>query len=201
MKHTLLPAFIATFSLTSLQAATVTPQIDYNLGSLSFFAHSDGTVFSGNSGFTFYGTFDSAPNGGLAGDLTAQQIEDDFNQLGLPNIDYNTATFSSPVEETLFEGRRGYLVVTNNADIGSATEFAIITNSVDANWTFANELNAPIFPVPGVTSDGGHTGTPGAELVYGSYSGAEIRLAAIPEPSSVSLLGLGGVALILRRKK
>lgn len=202
MKHTILTAFIAASSLSSLHAALVYPQVGLQGGPVSYFTLSDGSFFSGGNGFTFYGTFDSAPNGGLAGNLTAQQIEDDFNQLGVPLIDYADGSFSSDdgVEETLFEGRRGYLVVTNNADIGLATEFAVISNSVDADWTFASDLNGTPLPVF-IRSDDGFTGTPGAELVYGSYSGSEIRLTAIPEPSSISLLGLGGIALILRRKK
>lgn len=191
---------------TGLTHAAVTPQVDYlhDGATDAAFTSTSNTGFSTGDVYVFYGTFDSIPTV----NTPAQDIEDSFNQLGLTSNDnpYSGHTYSSSVSEGDFEGRRGYLVVSNNADIGLATEMAIISNSSDSNWTFAADLSG----VPATqTVRADHAFTSGGEIIIGeadthvAYSNT-IKLEAlvpVPEPSSSALLGLGFAALLLRRRK
>lgn len=200
-KTLLCSSFISILTASSALAA-VTPQVNYVLGSSSFLTASDNSFFSVGDAYVFYGTFATVPTV----TSTAQEIEDDFRQLGLStNNPYSGFEFSSSVNEADFESQRGYLVVSNNADIGLATEMAIISNSVDSDWTFAADLSGSP-AAQAVSSDDAAAGTVGAEIVIGAAdtnSGFDTikMVALVPEPSSITLLGIGAVAFLFRRKK
>lgn len=184
-------------------AAIVNVQVNYQLGAGPYFATSGGDFVASGSGFVFYGTFSSIPTGSS----TPQQLEDSFHQLGLSTDvqDTNGHDFTGNVEESNFENKRGYILVTDNADIGTATEYALLTNSVDSDWTFSGDLNSVgTGSIPIRMSDLAQ-GTSGAEIIIGSRGSTSgfdtIQLTAVPEPSSSALLGLGALALTFRRKK
>ncbi len=203
-KLSLIPIITAALSLAQHSNAAV--QIDYALGGSSFFVKSDNTFFTGGDAFVFYGSFEvgDIPTGAS----TSQSIEDDFIQLGIPLSDpYAGGNFSSTDDETTSLGsKQGYMIVTNNADIGSSTKIAIITNSSDADWQFAADLSGPAPPSsPEVSSDDAFA--TGGSIVLGSAgtSGAfdTVQFAdiAVPEPSTAAMLALGSAAFFLRRRK
>ena len=97
-----------------------------------------------------------------------------------------------------------YLVVTDTAAVGTASEIAVFTNTSDINWTFpASEL--AFSPSPSLENV--VPGTPGALVLAGAEvtsplteGGPAIQLTAVPEPST-ALLGLLGAFGLLRRRR
>ncbi len=67
---------------------------------------------------------------------------------------------------------------------------------VNPNWNATNS-----FTVTGLSGDLNIEVSPRAGATRGSVAGFQIVDTTIPEPSSTALLGLGGLALIMRRKK
>lgn len=203
---------LITFSATILAAAplyaAVTPVVNFQPGLVdAIFQHEDTAYFStSNQGYYFYGTFSTVPTTSS----TAQQIEDDFRALGIsgdsvnPDMSgYTSGKWSSSVEEADFASQRGYLVVANNADIGSATSIAVATNLSDPNWSFS-DFASPYTATISVNQLS--SSTTGSSLIIGSYDasspeGILLAPAPVPEPSSFALLGLGALALTFRRKK
>ena len=82
-----------------------------------------------------------------------------------------------------------------NETTGAGANGAGIGDNQTFTWTF-NTAQNNITAIRILGSEGGTAGP------RGSFLGAsEIRAYATPEPSSTALLGLGGLALILRRRK
>lgn len=180
-------ALISLLAAQALQATTVTPQVTYQLGSSLFFTDVNNAVFTTGEAHIFYGTFNTLPSE----NSTAQEIENLFNQLGV-STDVNSAshTFSSSVEETLFENQRGYLVIADHADIGQASHMAIVSHASDSDWTFAADLSFPAFPTPSITPDNLIVAETDSELILGSrdtYAGGfetiKLQLVGVSEPS------------------
>lgn len=198
-------SLILGIACSATQAALVQPTVNYTRGAGAVFATSDGTALA--TGFLFYGTFSTT----VTSASSAQEIEDSFKQLGLSSSAndgshaFDTTADPDPkgVEESDFESKRGYLIVANNSDIGSATELAIVSNSVNSNWAFASDLSTA-FP-SNINFETDVIDDSNREIIFGSigtFSTADsIQLQAIPEPSSFALLGLGAAAMLFRRKK
>ncbi|MFK7910977.1 MAG: PEP-CTERM sorting domain-containing protein [Akkermansiaceae bacterium] len=199
----LIPIIAASLSISQNSEAAV--QIDYALGGGSFFTKSGNTFFSAGDAFVFYGSFETGDI--PTGSSTSQSIEDDFIQLGLPlNDPYSGGAFSSSDNETQLASKQGYMIVTNNADIGSSTQISIITNSTNPDWQFAADLSGAIPPAsPTVSSDGAFS--TGGQIVLGTagtsggFDTIQFAAIAVPEPSGTALLAIGSAFLLLRRKK
>ncbi|MGJ8655426.1 MAG: PEP-CTERM sorting domain-containing protein [Akkermansiaceae bacterium] len=170
------------------------------------------TAASGNPSFTSsFGIVDeitsvNTPNAGDPGNLSAfMQTDQALNAVGFSattrngfqglNSDFGTLTsLSDDLDSAVTLGSRQLFTLTVNAD-GSGTA---TLNSTSANLT-AGQLSS-LF-----------TDSADGEFYFAAYSqgnsGLTIHevsinaLDAIPEPSSTALLGLGGLALILRRRK
>lgn len=89
--------------------------------------------------------------------------------------------------------------------LGSSTVAAQVSETANDDWAVG--LGSVGTTGAGVTSfavniDDNEPGNTGASAMRADYIGVAYRaVAPIPEPSSTALLGLGGLALILRRRK
>ena len=125
----------------------------------------------------------------------------------------------------MFERQGGALAANNRMtfnDLGVTGIQTAIGARAEGSWTnfsvvgTTSGADAVLEFFTGGTSNGTHTITGGASqtlqnFVIGGRSGAdnryvvagidEVTITSVPEPSSTALLGLGGLALILRRKK
>jgi hypothetical protein len=83
---------------------------------------------------------------------------------------------------------------TVTSDPGAAIDHTLtVTNTANNNLTeydFGSTVASGQYVIMKMTGNGGNPG--GSELVLGTF---------VPEPSTTALLGLGGLALILRRRK
>lgn len=211
-KHSILAAISLVVSTQSLYAAN--PQVIYSRGNVFFTSSTNGfyAPFGGEgSAYIFYGSFSDIAS--ITTSSTAQEIEDDFSQLGLSSADvYDIdATFAADSLDTTFAGKRGYIVAANNADIGLATEIAVVSNSSTdpLGWLFNSTITGNDEPYT-ISSNEYAPTDPNVDLVLGSFAADDASgnryiqlsvVAVVPEPSSFALLGLGTCLLIFRRKK
>ena len=106
------------------------------------------------------------------------------------------------------------LFVDDNSSGSIATDFTIgattmmafggsAGTNVDGPLTFTAGETHALFSGISASVDGDITisTTQAAGSTFGSFPGLQIEGSFIPEPSSAALLGLGGLALILRRRK
>ncbi|MFC5049897.1 PEP-CTERM sorting domain-containing protein [Rubritalea spongiae] len=137
---------------------------------------------------------DSANQTALAGSLEAKSGSVDADKVGLM-FDVNVATagdyqliiygtsYRSNYQLTASLDGTDYL-----SDVGAQNSESVFT--IDFTTTAANETLSILYAQ---TADGGGSAD--------NVGIAAITLAAVPEPSSTALLGLGGLSLILRRRK
>ncbi len=79
-------------------------------------------------------------------------------------------------------------------DAGSHHFLLSITQSPDNDWVIAPQYSGAN-PYGGGRSLGNILNAPAEDLLFA------VSTSAVPEPSSAALLGLGGIALVLRRRK
>lgn len=135
------------------------------------------------------------------------------NGVAIPQTDLFTYTLTADqaIGETL---RLGIIGGTNNADARLGfTDLQITAGGLSASTTDnrgTNAGNAPdihFFDITGlVTGDtivisAANSNTAGNNFNAATIGGVTFDTVVVPEPSSTALLGLGGLALILRRRK
>lgn len=120
-----------------------------------------------------------------------------------PTIQYTTADISGWNSGTFISnGDNAWTTIASttdyialmNADTAAQANIAGVSDGQTFTWNFA-----AISGVTGIRIIGDQGGT--ASTTAGFLGGQEMRAYAVPEPSSVALLSLGGITLILRRKK
>ena len=123
-----------------------------------------------------------------------------------------TLNADQAVDETL---RLGVFGGTNNNDLRIGfTELQVTAGGIDSSIVTsdrtANSGNAPdlyFFDITGLSAgdeiiiSAANSNTTGNNFNTASISGFTLDTAVVPEPSSAALLGLGGLALLLRRRK
>lgn len=137
---------------------------------------------------------DSAGQTGLVGSLEAKSGSVDADKVGL-TFDVNVATASDYQLILYGTSFRSFYQLTATldgtdylSDVGTQNSESVFT--IDFTTTAANETLSILYAQ---TGDGGGSAD--------NVGISAITLAAVPEPSSTALLGLGGLALIMRRRK
>lgn len=171
-----------------------------------------GTLLALNTGYVGIGTF-LISNASIASISTAGGLETAFTQFGTAS-DFNivSGAFSDSTSDNVntpftYTGNNVYIVIGNAASIATSTEFLVWDSGVAFFDTAPNGGPSDVLL---------DVGAIGSELVIGrddlytfDHSGdggsateaAFSTSALIPEPSSTAMLGLGGMMLLLRRRK
>ena len=101
-----------------------------------------------------------------------------------------------------FEGDVVYMLIIDTLSIDSATEFAFLGSSTDpAAWTFpADDFAFPSGTLSFPDVDNFFAGDPSDLLIPGAGTFPSIQLQAVPEPSSLFLVGIASLGLLRRRR-
>lgn len=177
------------------------------------FSDNTGAVVAKDTGFIAIGTF-IISNAEIASLNSSANIDSAFMQFGSGGdfsvTDGAFETLASGDPDAVFDGvnsytgKNVYIVIGNGSSLAASTEFLVW----DSGLKFEN--TEPTGSPDEVTL---HAGT--GDLVIGrddkdtydlsglggSATEAAFTLVQVPEPSSTALLGLGGLAMLLRRRR
>lgn len=116
-------------------------------------------------------------------------------------FDFNRqATVDSAGTNNAFINKTIGILIGNAVDFTSSTRFA----AVEFDGIFFADDNTPNSGASGSINDGNstiHVGTDSGAFDTGAFTSDSITLVTVPEPSSTALLGLGSLALLLRRRR
>lgn len=211
MKKVTLPIIAALAACSSIQAATYTVQNSGTPADDPRFADSNGNLFIGSTGAATFGYFvnDAAVTGAVD---AATLFDSDWEEFG-SNEDVFNAT--DPVVgdglfsiqgtslDTSFNNKNIYLVVGNNSTLSLADEFFIF--KFTETFQSVETSGTPTVDFTNSTSGTVLVGNPGPLVDTGFFTDVPTfrteSIAAVPEPSSTALLGLGTVGFLLRRRR
>ncbi len=202
MKHILLALCLMITPLFG-----VTYIVENNLGSDSHkFTDNNGNFLTGTGGSAAFGYFDISDSE-ISSSASVSHLLDNFNSFGDSETNFLTPTFPLFLEGIVssqgnvtgsdydaFAGQSIYFFVGNGATLADSEEIFIYKFDV----TFAANDSASVITI---TLDDNYISE--NILVGGTGDGTftTSSLGAVPEPSSLALIGLGAVGFIIRRRK
>ncbi len=208
MKKTLLTLIGTVALIANASASTVSLSKGLNPG---FNVQSDAGILLSN--FTILvGSFDVNPVAPTAIVLQALLQTEAFNQFGqatAPATGLITASltkndFSTGPAATEFNGRNIYAVVMNAATAALSTEFGLMTldsTSTAGTWVFPADVTSALVTTNAPTGLLTNFATVVGTEIDNATGPESLRLAAIPEPSSIGLLSvLLGLGIARRRR-
>ncbi len=194
-----------------VQAQTLSNALsDYNQ-SPGLAAETIDADLSGKNGWTNDGSLDTAHYltwdvaGGIAGQYTFEMIQNGSSGLNY-SVENYTLSFSNN-NGTSYQAITSYDSLSTTSGISLAVDGAgLLTAGFPTTFTNTYTMVSTLGPITNLRMDfppyagGGPGGTPGEEetLFLTEFT---VAVTPVPEPSSTALLGLGGLALILRRRK
>jgi len=193
--------------ISTIALSVVLPVTSYavtiTIDTAAFVNFSNGDRVTDNTGTVSIGTYDAIPNfdssSSVADLLTSYDefasgsFQDSFG--GLDGFFGFTIT-EDIIPGSEFDGSDVYLVLGDGDTLASSDEFLVWRATANPE---GNVFLAPD-PVAGPTAVQLNNAT--GDLLFGSFDGTAFTLAeTVPEPSSSALLGFGGLALILRRRR
>ncbi len=212
-------AFMGIFAMQSASAATIVGAVLNNsfeadsIGSTSATSWSTTNRGFGTSSVAIVGS-PGVTDGTRAGTVTVTQGDDYgvvFNQLrstsdllGVGMINGETYTLSADYTPSVTEGPQiefgysafgpGFANYTQNYVVvsGAGVGVAGVTSNVSINFVFNSDLQSDSFYFEA------RTGSYGAPV---SFTLDNFKISSIPEPTSLTLLGLAGGAVALRRRR
>ena len=174
-----------------------------------------GSTIAANTGFVAIGTFNSS-NAAIASLSTPAALDSAFKQFGasttMGSFGGSFSAQATQDPDTLFDGVNAftgssvYIVVGNSSTLALSTEFLVWDSGVlFANTDPSGSPDEVILDVGSgslvIGLDNKHTFdlsiVAGGSATQAAFTAVEL----VPEPSSTALLGLGGVALLLRRRR
>jgi hypothetical protein len=200
---------LAAVTLSTTVASAATSTVNAITTDFFYGENSDGSI--ADTASVYMGTFTSAPdsmtsltdaiNNFVRFDGDTQFTADADGYFG-PNTQFQQDPGDS------FVGDRIYLLmvdVDNFGDLNSASQYAIIG---DTSWTFTAspspsasiDLDLRSFDESGIIVGSKDQITISGGIFDGTFDTVQM-VTAVPEPSSTALLGLGSVALLLRRRR
>jgi hypothetical protein len=224
-KKSLLSLGLLLISSTLCKAAT------YTITGSNFTGGSSDTAITDNAGnvltnatniaaIGYFRTF-TDPGSAPSTDVSMQTnfaIASDFEILASNDFD-TTSVLSTPVSGfysistdiesaesntlvTAGAGKTAYILFANDLNVTSATQIAVVqtANSITSDFTGGGPFQTGAnFPVTVIV---GNVGGSVESNFFGDFDSADsIALELVPEPSSAALLGLGGLALLMRRRR
>lgn len=189
----------------------------YNGANVTYVEEAAGTTFSGfGSGTVLKMTNNGAVDGALRYNGAQARIADFVNSTGTPSpMAVDIASFPVLSFDIIWDGTGTFanVIVDTNTNAAGAPNSAIVTQALTANVaaTVSVDLTSSAAYtdfLSAVAADGTTTfaqfpriSLQTASGESGTFAVDNIRLTAIPEPSSAMALGLGIVGLVLRRRR
>lgn len=169
-----------------------------------------GNVIPQDTGIVAIGTFGDLTDVEIQALSNGSSIESSFAAVGFTDMNLGDGLWediiNNPNDTSAFVGQSIFTVVGNGSTLASSDQFLIYRHSsVNGTGDFNQDpnTNGDAFVAEGGASTGslvvGGHGT--FEHDFGAGDVAAFNLVPVPEPSSTALLGLGGLALILRRRR
>lgn len=194
-------SFISVGLLTARAGAAVV-QINFNAGADSLFTQSDGTIQAITTNPGTFGTLGYFNQGLLCFGNAHGDFSGNPTSYGIFNVNpagFYSAAMTIPLGTTVSEalGTTGWGIISGgpgNPGLSSGNHFIGFETST-GNFGFMNIT---------LVDDG--TGSISADSIKINYAfvessaGQSITVSAIPEPSLVSLLGLGSLGFAIRRR-
>ncbi|MBK1831458.1 PEP-CTERM sorting domain-containing protein [Verrucomicrobiaceae bacterium R5-34] len=170
-----------------------------------------GNVLASGSGFVGVGTFGDLTDEQIQAFSSASLIDSSFNLLGSTDMNVGDGLWSEPVNEigdtSAFLGESIFTVIGNGDSIADSDQFFIYRHStVNGTGTFNQDpnTNGDAVVADGASASGSIVlgGNGDFQFDFGAGSTDAFNLVTlVPEPSSTALLGLGGLALLIRRRR
>ena len=194
--------FLTVLALSCSLASAATVSFSSG-GSFTLFQTSSGSPLT--NGYLHAGYYTANPIG-----LSAEDLRDSFSAWATFGNDSGESGFFGNSDFPVTDvggaaGRPIYLAVTDTEDVSAANQIAVFTNTSDSDWNFpSNDLGFN----PSITLDDIIGGADGSSVLAGAITTSNltgtnpaIELAAVPEPSVLSLLGMLALGALARRRR
>ena len=209
----LIAAFISIGFVTGISQAALSIKtlnvVDFD-SSTAAFVDNTGNVIAQNTGVVAVGSFVGLNDADIQSLSNGAEISGAFNMAGSTNMNLGDglweAIINNPGDTSSLVGQAIFTVVGNGATIAVSDQFFIYRHSsVNGTGDFVQDPNnnEDASVAHGANSTGsilvGEFGNFQHDFSAGSFDA--FNLVVVPEPSSTALLGLGGLALLIRRRR
>ncbi|MGB0992066.1 MAG: PEP-CTERM sorting domain-containing protein [Akkermansiaceae bacterium] len=200
------------FSAVTAQAAItvrVTNVVDFD-STTSAIVDNTGTVLTNGSGFVAVGSFDGLDDSQIQAAFAGGNLDSAFTELAATTINLGDGLWdfaaNAAGDTSAFTAKSMFTVVANGNTLASSDQFFVYRHSSvngTGNFNEAPSNNDDAVTAIGLRGTGSIVigGHDNFQFDFGAGNQSAFNLVAVPEPSSTALLGLGGLAFVLRRRR